>query len=91
MKILLAGTVDLSTQRGDTLHFLHLANALRLRGHNLDIVGLNKPSSSRWQDSKFNKDRWQAGFYISNEFDYCGRSFSHPVITMMFYQQGIPL
>ncbi len=42
LRILYAGTVDLAAHRGDTLRFLHLANAICDRGHHMDIVGLNR-------------------------------------------------
>jgi glycosyltransferase involved in cell wall biosynthesis len=43
MKILYCGAIDLQSEKGDTLHFVHLAQALAARGHALTMLAFGKP------------------------------------------------
>ena len=43
MKILYAGAIDLDVNKGDTVHFLHLARALQSRGHEVVVVAHGRP------------------------------------------------
>lgn len=42
MRILYAGALDLGLEKGDTLHFVQLADALINRGHTLAVVAIGK-------------------------------------------------
>lgn len=95
MNILFAGTIDFSTQRGDTLHFLHLANALRLRGHLLDVVGWNTasgPLADGLTVYSTKRSMKKGGATLLNDIKLLWKvlrlsKFHYDI----FYQRGIPL
>jgi glycosyltransferase involved in cell wall biosynthesis len=43
MNILYCGAIDLQSEKGDTLHFVHLAQALAVRGHRLTMLAFGEP------------------------------------------------
>jgi len=95
LRILYAGTVDLAAHRGDTLRFLHLANALCNLGHRMDIVGLNEPAHAiHPAASIFSLPRSMVkGSTLINDIRLIWKLFlltaqSHYDV---FYQCGIPL
>ena len=96
MKILYAATVDVSRERGDSLHFAQLAYALQNRGHELTIVarGEELHSALRGLDSVHLVPRVYVPnlSVLVNDFRLIAslkRRFSEEQFDLV-YQRGIP-
>lgn len=95
MRILYAGSVDLSANRGDTWHFINLAEALSSQGHQLDIVAFNKlahPFTHNLNIYPIRRSTTPKIYLLINDLkllrmiNFLSDQFPYDI----FYQRGIP-